>query len=87
MNQVIGVSNYSSLDLALARRGLDMLTDREQEVMNLVDRGMTAKEIAKIIGCHHRTVESHRMRVLQKLGIHKASELPALLAVLAAYGV
>ena len=83
MDQSMKIDSYSSVDLAVAKRGLGMLTDREREVMALVDVGRTAKEIAKIIGCRHRTVETHRMRVLQKLGVHKATEIPALLAVLA----
>lgn len=83
MNHSISIDSYSPVDLAVAKRGLGMLTEREREVMALVDVGRTAKEIAKIIGCRHRTVETHRMRVLQKLGVRKAIEIPALLAVLA----
>jgi len=59
---------------ALAER-VAMLTDREREVMNLALKGMPSKLIAKELSISHRTVEQHRSRLLEKLGVSSMSEL------------
>ena len=56
-------------------RGLDSLTPREREVMELVVAGRTSKEIARIIGASHRTVEIHRSRLMQKMGAATVADL------------
>ena len=56
-------------------RGLDSLTPREREVMELVVAGRTSKEIARIIGASHRTVEIHRSRLMQKMAAATVADL------------
>ena len=51
------------------------LTSREREVLQLVAEGLSSKEIAVSLGVSTRTVESHRAKLMEKLGIHKASAL------------
>lgn len=51
------------------------LTSREQEVLRLVADGKTAKEIAGVLYISPRTVENHKNVLLQKLGLHKTSDL------------
>ena len=51
------------------------LTPREQEVVKLVAEAHTNKEIAAILHLSEKTVESHRGRVLQKLGMRDRVEL------------
>jgi len=51
------------------------LTTREREVLQLVAEGLTSKEVASTLGVSARTVESHRARLMQKLGVHKVSGL------------
>lgn len=51
------------------------LSPREAEVLALVVDGMANKEIANHIGLSVRTVEKHRQRIMNKLEIHKATEL------------
>jgi DNA-binding NarL/FixJ family response regulator len=58
-----------------ADRGQGELTSREREVLQLVAEGFSSKEIAHQLGVSTRTVETHRARVMEKLGIHKASGL------------
>src|SRR5918912_75950 len=53
----------------------DELTPREQEVVKLVAEAHTNKEIAEILHLSEKTVESHRSRVLQKLGMRDRVEL------------
>ena len=44
------------------------LTKREQDVMSLASKGASNKEIAAQLGISHRTVETHKGRLLRKLG-------------------
>ena len=59
---------------ALAER-LAMLTAREREIMELALKGMPSKLIAKELSISHRTVEQHRSRLLEKLGVSSMTEL------------
>jgi FixJ family two-component response regulator len=51
------------------------LTSREREVMDLALQGHPSKVIARELGISHRTVELHRSRLLDKLGVASISEL------------
>jgi len=51
------------------------LTLRELEVLRLVARGMTSKEIAEQLGISHRTVETHRWHVMEKMHLRSAADL------------
>jgi DNA-binding NarL/FixJ family response regulator len=53
----------------------DTLTPREQEVVKLIAEAHTNKDIAEILHLSEKTVESHRARVLQKLGMRDRVEL------------
>ena len=59
---------------ALAERTA-ALTEREREVMKLALKGLPSKLIAKDLGISHRTVEQHRSRLLEKLGVGSINEL------------
>jgi DNA-binding NarL/FixJ family response regulator len=51
------------------------LSPREQEVVKLIAEAHTNREIAEILQLSEKTVESHRARVLQKLGMRDRVEL------------
>jgi RNA polymerase sigma factor (sigma-70 family) len=53
----------------------DELSPREQEVVKLIAEAHTNREIAEILHLSEKTVESHRARVLQKLGMRDRVEL------------
>lgn len=55
---------------ALPRAGASVLSEREQEVVRLVARGLVSKEVADQLGLSPRTVEKHRARILAKLDLH-----------------
>ena len=61
--------------LALLRRGegrgaqADRLSEREREVLGLLAAGLTSKEVARRLGLSPETVENHRARLLEKLGV------------------
>jgi two-component system response regulator DctR len=51
------------------------LTDRERDVMNLVVEGLPNKLVADRLDISVRTVEVHRARVFDKMGVKSAVEL------------
>jgi len=51
------------------------LTDREREVLQLMAEGKTSKEMASQLNLSVKTVESHRMNIMDKLNIHTVAEL------------
>jgi DNA-binding NarL/FixJ family response regulator len=51
------------------------LTDRETEVLRLVAKGLTARQIATRLVLSHRTVENHVQSTLRKLQLHNRVEL------------
>ena len=55
------------------------LTERERDVMRLVIEGRPNKLIADALGISVRTVEVHRARVFDKMGVKSAVELANLL--------
>ena len=54
---------------------LENLTNREREVLVLVAEGLSNKEIATNLKVGVRTVETHRERIMRKLGIHSVAGL------------
>lgn len=55
--------------------GLELLTCREREVLQLIAEGLTSKEIAGRLGVSPKTANTHRASLMEKLGIHKAPSL------------
>jgi DNA-binding NarL/FixJ family response regulator len=53
----------------------DMLTSREREVLHLAAQGETSSSTAAKLCISPRTVEVHRARVMQKLGLRNRTEL------------
>jgi RNA polymerase sigma factor (sigma-70 family) len=51
------------------------LSPREREIMALALKGLPSKVIAKELAISHRTVEQHRSRLLEKLGVGSITEL------------
>jgi DNA-binding NarL/FixJ family response regulator len=54
---------------------LDPLSDREHDVLRLLALGHTNQEIAKILFISVRTAETHRARIMQKLGLTTRAEI------------
>lgn len=63
----------------LQQRGLqdsyDLLTDREKEILQLLAEGRSNKEAASLLNLSTNTVETHRTRIMQKLGLHSSAEI------------
>ncbi|MGZ8216964.1 response regulator transcription factor [Methylomagnum sp.] len=54
------------------------LTPREKEIIVLLARGYSAKQVGRALGISHRTAEIHRARIMEKLGVQSLADLVAL---------
>lgn len=54
---------------------LDILTDREIEILKLVAEGYSSNEIGKQLYISPRTVDTHRNNLIQKLQVHGVAGL------------
>jgi DNA-binding NarL/FixJ family response regulator len=57
------------------RSPVDSLSDRELEVLQLSGQGRTTREMAAQLGISVKTVETHRMRIREKLNLSSSAEL------------
>ncbi len=55
--------------------GVEILTNRECEILQLISEGNSTKKIADILFISPKTVESHRANIMDKLDIHNIPEL------------
>lgn len=74
---------FGRLAVLSARRGVSeddaSLTLRESEILGLVERGRSNKEIAAQLGIEVATVKNHVHNVLKKLHVHRRGEAAAVL--------
>jgi len=62
-------------ELNLLRARVTTLTPREQQVFDLVIRGMINKQIAFELSSTVRTIKAHRHRVMEKMDVRSLAEL------------
>jgi DNA-binding NarL/FixJ family response regulator len=55
--------------------GGDALTERQREILQLIVKGKTAKEIAALLGLSARTVEFHKYKMMETVGAESSAEL------------
>jgi len=53
----------------------DLLTEREKEVLQLLAGGKTNKDVAALLNLSPQTVETHRAKLMQKLGLHSTADI------------
>lgn len=61
-------------------RLVESLSPREREVLDLLVAGRLNKQIADDLGVSMRTIEVHRARIFEKMGVRNAVELANLMA-------
>jgi two-component system, NarL family, response regulator NreC len=54
---------------------LDLLTNREREILNLIAEGMSTNEISERLSLSSRTIEGHRANLMRKLNLHSLTEV------------
>ena len=69
------IEAYEQMTKAGTMDKYETLTTREREVLHLSAEGHTNGEIAVRLGISVRTAETHRSRLLHKLGIHTQADL------------
>lgn len=52
-----------------------ILTDKEQEVLELLGQGLSNEEAAPMLALSPETVQTHRRNIMKKLGLHSALQL------------
>jgi DNA-binding NarL/FixJ family response regulator len=54
---------------------INSLSDRELEIFSFIGRGLSASELAGELNVSVKTIETHQMRIKEKLALHTAAEL------------
>jgi DNA-binding NarL/FixJ family response regulator len=55
--------------------GLEKLTNREKEILYFLQQGQSSKQIASVLKISRNTVDTHRRRILKKLGCSSTAEI------------
>jgi PAS domain S-box-containing protein len=58
-----------------AVRMIFSLTERERQVLVLIAQGQSTKQAAMRLGISYKTADSHRSRILEKLGVHETASM------------
>ena len=81
LQQIVRTGTYFSSSVAqllLQRQeptAEQQLTGRQLEILTMLARGLSSKEIAYELGLSHKTVDVHRARIMQRLGISDVASL------------
>ncbi len=51
------------------------LSERERQVLQLLAEGKGSKQVAPVLHVSPRTIDSHRQRIMEKLGLYSVAEL------------
>jgi DNA-binding NarL/FixJ family response regulator len=70
-----GLVGFSGQPIRDPMAGMAMLSEREAEVFQLLLAGDPVAQIADALGLSRATVNSHRHRIYEKLGVHSRREL------------
>jgi DNA-binding NarL/FixJ family response regulator len=71
----LGIAENANLPMWRPGRSSLQLTERQQEVLQLIAKGRGNKEIAAALRISVKTVEFHRGRIMSKLGVHTVAEV------------
>lgn len=74
------LTNFITADYVRSENGelaYEILTKREQEILRLLGRGQSNKEIAEFLDLSVRTVETHRASIMRKMDFQNVQELVA----------
>jgi DNA-binding NarL/FixJ family response regulator len=72
----VGEEPFHDPSLSSAEGALpEELTSRESQIVQLLTKGRSNREVASILGISVKTVETHRTTVMRKLGVHSIVKL------------
>jgi DNA-binding NarL/FixJ family response regulator len=69
------LDKYVSTQTPVIESPLELLTDRELEVFELIGQGLGTRRISEKLHLSVKTIESYRARIKDKLGLRDAAEL------------
>lgn len=69
------ILNYIPVKKGALKSVSDRLTDREQEIFELLRKGLTSRDIAEALNISKNTVDTHRRRILKRLELSSTTEL------------
>jgi len=69
------IERFAGNDRKKASNPIERLSNRELQVLNLIGRGKTTREVAENLTLSVKTVESHRQRIKKKLNLQTSAQL------------
>jgi len=76
VSKAIAQSVKHAGEVMLTKRGVvNGLTHRQREILQLLAEGRQTKEIATVLNLSPKTVEFHKYRIMDMLGVHTAADL------------
>lgn len=73
--QTVLVDEEKTSSSSESSRSLELLSERERQVLELVALGFTHKEVGESLSLSVKTVETYRSRLAEKLGLRSRAEL------------
>jgi DNA-binding NarL/FixJ family response regulator len=71
----LSLLNNTQNNLSSSTQPVEMLTDREEEILKLIAEGFSNKEIGTKLFISHRTVDTHRTNLMKKLNANNIAGL------------
>jgi DNA-binding NarL/FixJ family response regulator len=76
IKQIMGGGGVSAPSTSSAPAAAPVnITRRQREILQLIPKGMTNHEIADELGLSRRTVETHRYKMMETLGVNNKNDL------------
>lgn len=69
------LSNFAGGAKSVASSDINSLSDRELEIFSFIGRGFSVSELASELNVSVKTIETHQMRIKEKLALRSAAEL------------
>jgi DNA-binding NarL/FixJ family response regulator len=69
------LSNFAGGNKHSRSSEINSLSDRELEIFSFIGRGVSVSELASELHVSVKTIETHQMRMKEKLALHTAAEL------------
>ncbi len=69
------LSNFAAGAKGSGSSDINSLSDRELEIFSFIGRGVSVSELASELNVSVKTIETHQMRIKEKLALHSAAEL------------
>jgi DNA-binding NarL/FixJ family response regulator len=69
------VRDYVQLSKSVDLSAFSILTPRERDVLQKLAEGRSAKEIAFDLNLSVKTIETHKLKIQEKLGVHSLADL------------